>query len=112
MARRAGDDDRSSVHPIGLLFQRSVLDPVVDIARAVSLDYVDRPRHYRTVPEDVARILEGFRIRTGTDPEWPSIEQRARLFAGIFDDPFRNASSELRGAARALAERTADVNPE
>lgn len=48
-----------SLHPLAGLYQRSVLDPMVEVARTISHDFVKRPRHYRAVPENVASILEG-----------------------------------------------------
>ena len=101
-----------SQHPIAALYQRSVLDPMVEVARAISHDFVNRPRHYRAVPENVAGILEGFRIRTGSTPEWPSAPQRAHLFSPIFGDAFRTTSIDLRSAARAFAERGAERTPD
>lgn len=54
-------------------------------------------------------ILEGFRTRTGNDPEWPSAPQRAHLYAPIFGDAFRTTSIDLRSAARAFAERGTEM---
>lgn len=99
-----------SEHPIAVLYQRSVLDPMVETARAISQDSVRRPRHYRAVPENVAGILEGFRIRTGSNPEWPSAAQRAQLYAGIFDDTFRSTSMDLRYAVVAFTEHATETS--
>ncbi len=89
---------QSSLHPIATLYQRFVLDPLVEIARAISLDFVKRPQHYRGVPENIANSLEKFRLRTGSDPEWPTAEQRAQLFVPIFGAAFRTTSIDLRAA--------------
>jgi hypothetical protein len=102
----------NSKHPIAALYQRAVWDPIVEAARAISYDFVRRPRHYRAVPEKLASILEGFRIRTGSNPEWPSAAQRADLFAPLFGDTFRAASTDLRCAAVAFTERSAEMNPD
>ncbi len=102
---------QSSKHPIAALYERSVLDPMVEVARAISHDFVRRPRHYRAVPENVAGILEGFRIWTGSNPEWPSAAQRASLFMPLFGDAFHTTSTELRCAAVALTECNAEVKP-
>ncbi|HEX7566925.1 MAG TPA: hypothetical protein VF355_00005 [Anaerolineaceae bacterium] len=99
-----------SLHPLAGLYQRSVLDPMVEVARTISHDFVKRPRHYRAVPENVASILEGFRIRTGSNPEWPSATQRAHLFAPIFGDAFRTTGIDLRAASLAFTERNAETN--
>lgn len=101
----------SSLHPIAGLYQRSVLDPIIEVARNVSHDFVRRPRHYRAVPENVAGILDGFRIQTGSDPEWLSAAQRARLFAPLFGAAFCASSIDLRTASLALAEPASGRNP-
>lgn len=106
------ETSQSSQHPIAALYQRSVLDPIVEVARAISHDFVKRPRHYRAVPEHVAGILEGFRIRTGSNPEWLSAAQRANLFAPIFGAAFCSISIGLRSASLAFAERGAGMNPD
>jgi len=95
---------QSPSHPLATFYARYVLDPLVEVARAVSYDFVQRPRQYREVPESVAEILDGFRTRTGCGPEWPSATQRAILFAGVFGAAFHVAGAELRRAAAAHAE--------
>lgn len=102
----------SSSQPLAALYQRYVLDPLVEVARAVSHDFVQRPRQYRAVPENVAAVLDGFRTRTGCDPEWPSAEQRAALFAPVFGAAFHGAGAQLRRAAAAFAECCGEGKPE
>lgn len=94
-----------SQHPIGALYQRYVLDRIVEVARNISHDFVRRPRHYRAVPEKIAIILEGFRVRTGSDPDWLSAEQREVIFGPIFGSNFCSSSAGLRSAATAYVER-------
>jgi mersacidin/lichenicidin family type 2 lantibiotic len=106
------ESQQSSQHPIAALYQRSVLDPIVEVARTISHDFVKRPRHYRAVPENVAGILEGFRIRTGSNPEWLSATQRAHLFSPIFGAVFCSTSIGLRSASLAFAERGAEMEPD
>lgn len=101
---------QSSKHPIAALYQRFVLDPMVEVARVTSHDFVRRPRHYRAVPENVADILDGFRIRTGSSPEWLSVTQRSDLFAPIFGDAFDTINTDLRYAAVAFAESNTERN--
>lgn len=102
---------QSSKHPIATLYQRSVLDPMVEVARAISHDFVRRPRRYRAVPENLAAILEDFHFRSGSNPEWPSAPQRADLFAPLFGDAFRTTSADLRCAAVAFTERLVEMSP-
>jgi hypothetical protein len=89
-----------------------VLDPLVELARAVAHDVTIRPRHYRAVPESLAAIFEGFRVRTGTHAEWPDEAQRGAVFAPIFGDAFRTTSTDLQGAAVAFAERHVEMKPD
>lgn len=100
----------TSLHPIAELYQRSVLDPMVEVAHAVSHDFVRRPQHYRDVPQDIAGILEGFRIRTGGSPEWLSATQRAQLYSPLFGAAFCASSIGLRSASVAFAERSEGRN--
>ena len=93
---------------IAALYQRSVLDPLVEIARSVAHDSVQRPRHYRAIPDGVAALLEGFRIQTGSRPEWLSAIQRAKLFSPIFGAAFCAGSIGLRTASLAFVQRGAD----
>ncbi|MGB7926382.1 MAG: hypothetical protein WCF57_24285, partial [Pyrinomonadaceae bacterium] len=106
------ESQQASQHPIAALYQRSVLDPLVEVARIISYDFVKRPRHYRAVPENVAGILEGFRNRTGGDSEWLSARQRAHIFAPIFGASFCGTSISLRSASIIFAERGTGRNPD
>ena len=62
------------------------------VARSISHDFVKRPRHYRAITNKVADILQGFRIRTGSTPEWLSGIQRARVYTAIFGASFCSTS--------------------
>ena len=99
-------------HPIAALYQRSVLDPIVEVARAVAVDLVRRPRSTGSFPANVTDIIEGFRIATGINPVWPNAAQRAGLFAPIFGDAFRTTGIDLRLAALAFAERRVEMTPD
>ncbi|MCP4307706.1 MAG: hypothetical protein GY788_23095 [bacterium] len=96
------------------------LDCIVDVAHAVALDFVKRPRHYRRVPGQVAIVLEQIKAWTGNQPEWPDNEQRAAIFGAILGasdakaggdrtEQFHLASAALREAAAAFAERVYDT---
>lgn len=97
----------SSEYPLAALYQRSVLDPIVEVAFMISHDFVERPLHYRAVPAKVAGILENFRIRTGSDPKWPSTAQRDEVFEPLFGDAFTTTGNALRAASVAFAESAA-----
>jgi len=93
---------------IAVLYQRSVLDPLIEIARNVAHDSVQRPRHYRAIPDNIAALLEGFRIQTGSSTKWLSAMQRAKLFSPIFGAAFCSGSIGMRIAALAFVERGSD----
>jgi hypothetical protein len=76
-----------------------LLDPIVEVARAVADDCAKRPREYRHVPEKILTTLSDFRTLTGSHPDWLSGAQRASIYAPLFDGQFRRAGAELRAAA-------------
>jgi hypothetical protein len=102
------------------LYARWILDGVVEVAHAVALDFVARPRHYRRVSDETAAVLEQFKARTGHEPDWPDAGQRAAIFGALFgvaggaarnggNSPFAIAGASLREAAVAFAERVYDT---
>jgi len=93
------------------LYQRLILDPLVEIAHAVAHDFVRRPRRYGEVPEKTAGLLAGFRGRTGSDPEWPSAMQRSALFGAVTGHAFCAGSIGLWNAARVFLESPAATKP-
>jgi hypothetical protein len=101
-----------SVHPIAALYQRSVLDPMVEIARTISHDFIRRPQNYRAVSVKTAQILEGFRVRIGSSPEWLSPTQRGSIFVSLFGAAFCSTSIGLRIAVLDLVERQSSPNPD
>jgi hypothetical protein len=102
--------DQSAVPPIASLYQRSVLDALIEVVRALSHDFVQRPQRYRAVTEGAADLLEGFRIRMGNAPEWLSASQRIELYESVFGDEFRTVSADLRSAACVFVERSTEAN--
>jgi mersacidin/lichenicidin family type 2 lantibiotic len=81
---------------------------MVEIAHAVAHDCVRRPRRYRGVPEDISRILEGFRSHTGFHSDWPSSIQRAALYSPLLGQQFCAGSLGLWQAAAVLVEGSSD----
>ena len=86
---------------IGALYRRSVLDPLIELARVIAHDFVKRPRHYRKASARTAELLAGHRIATGSSAAWPSAMQRANLYGGVFGGGFCGFSIGLRMAALA-----------
>ncbi len=68
--------EHRSSHSIGQIYLTRALDSVIEVACAVSKDFVKRPQLYTRVPDDVARHLANFRSLLGKHPEWPDIYQR------------------------------------
>ena len=92
-------------HPMADIYQHWVLDWVVELALAVSHDFLKRPRHYRQVSESVANILSSFRSFTGTNPDWPNSIQRATIFRSLLGASFCGAGAGIRYAAIAFSEK-------
>jgi len=98
------EKEQASQPTVAALYQRCVLDPIVELALSISHDSVRPTRQYRSLPRTVAELLEGFRDRTGSASEWLSATQRRNLFSPIFATPFWDCSGEVRSAAVAYAE--------
>jgi mersacidin/lichenicidin family type 2 lantibiotic len=90
---------------IAALYERFLLDPLIEVARCVSFDALKRPRLYRNITAPVAALLDGFRVRTGTAPEWLSAIQRSISYCGIFDGGVTIAALAMRTAAVTYVER-------
>jgi mersacidin/lichenicidin family type 2 lantibiotic len=105
MNDKTAKSTQSSQHALGSLYTRYVLDRVVEVARHISHDFIRRPRQYRAVPENIAEILQGFRIRTGSDPAWLSSEQREVVLGAIFGRTFHASSTGIRSASVAYVDR-------
>lgn len=100
--------DSSTRDPISELYRRFILDPMVEVARAVSHDFVRNPSRYRGLPENLVSIFSGFRNQSGSDVNWPSGAQRADLFGPVFGHAFRSTSTDLMEAAVSLVDRSVD----
>lgn len=71
---------------------------MVDVATAIAYDFVDRPQHYRQVPDDIKDVLSSFRSLVGSHPDWPDTEQRISIFRGVLSTVVLT-SAPLREAA-------------
>jgi hypothetical protein len=100
------------------MYARWTLDCVIESALAVAKDYVKRYRHYSGVSPETANILADLRSRTGSDPSFPSADQRAAIYtpllgcsdakAPIYETTFQKSAAALRAAAIAYSERAVD----
>ena len=87
----------TELHPLADLYTRWVLNPLVEIAYALSHDVAVRPQNYREVDGDTLRIMSDFRFNTGVDPEWPNAFQRTLSFKSLCE--VQLASPPVRAAA-------------
>jgi hypothetical protein len=98
---------RPSLHPIGTLYGYWAFNFMIEIARAIVDDVVDRPHRFQAVPDQLAG-LTGFRSLLGSHPEWPDSQQRLALFRPLGDVCL--AAVPLREAALAHVETGTEVN--
>jgi hypothetical protein len=85
------------------LYERCMLDCLMEIVCVVSVDFIDRPRHYRSVSRTTAKTLEDFRYRVGTDPRYPDHAQRMAIYMPIVGVPHQ--MTEFNSNARALQDK-------
>jgi hypothetical protein len=102
--------ENTALHPIGELYGRWAFNFMIDIACAIAYDFTERPQHYQDVPDDLSRILSGFRSSIGSHPDWPDAQQRIALFRVL--GPVCLASAPLREAALIYVEAGTEVNRE
>lgn len=89
-------------HPLGELYKRYALSPLIEIVEYLSHDFVARPQLYANVSSDVRDILEDFRFKLGKHPKWPNAFQRTLNFKII--GAVNLAGPPLRAAALACAQ--------
>ena len=103
---------------IARMYARWTLDCLIESAVAVANDYVKRYRQYSRVPAETARVLADLRTRTGSDPSFPSADQRAAIYGPLIGGSdakgptsttnFQNLAGAVRAAAIAYSERAVD----
>ena len=102
--------ENSALHPIGMLYGAWAFNFMVDIASAISHDFIVRPYQYQKVPSEVSDILVGFRSSTGSHPDWPDARQRRDYFSVL--GTVSTASASLREAALVYVENGTESNRE
>jgi hypothetical protein len=108
MAARSRSAGLSALHPLGRLYGYWAFNFMIDIARAIADDFVERPQHYRNVPEHLTGALSGFRTQMGSHPDWPDAHQRIALFRVLSGVCL--AGVPLRGAALTYVETATELN--
>ncbi len=102
------NSENAALHPIGRLYGQWAFNFMVDIACAIADDFSERPQHYQNVPDELIRILSGFRSLLGSHPDWPDAQQRIALFRVLGAASL--AGAPLREAALVFAEAGTEVN--
>jgi hypothetical protein len=100
----------------GLYFYQ-ILDPLEEMAYAISLDFRLRPQLYRDLGQpSIVPLLAKLASEYGTQVDTPSQGQRSAIFAPVFgtsdSESFSRLRDDLIKAARAFAERIADNSVE
>jgi hypothetical protein len=108
MVTQSGNATHQLLHPIGKLYAHWAFNFVIDIARAIADDFVERPQHYKILPKEVTNILSGFRSLLGSHPDWPDTHQRISLFRNLGAACL--AGVPLREAALLCVEAGTEVN--
>jgi mersacidin/lichenicidin family type 2 lantibiotic len=74
----------STSHPLADLYVARALDPLIDLARAISGDFVRRPQHHTGASAEETALLTNFRLLYGKHPDWPDASQRSYASARPF----------------------------
>lgn len=98
-------------HPIGALYARRALDPVIDVVVAIADDFANCPAKYHRVPDRVADTLGGFRSLVGRDPEWPDAAQRVAFSGGVIDGLGVSAAGLRKAAVVFVEQSSATTEP-
>jgi hypothetical protein len=96
----------------GLYFYQT-LDPLAEMAYAISLDFRRRPQLYRNLGEpSIVPVLAKLSSEYGTQVDVLSQRQRNEIFAPVFGtsscDSFSRLGDDLIKASKAFAERAVD----
>lgn len=105
---------------LGTLYFYWALDPLIELAYAVSMDFVNRPQLYQSVP--IIDELVTLRMQYGSAPMFPNAQQRQAMLNPVFSrsdaqrpdatataSPFYTHRKKLMDAATAYAERAVDT---
>lgn len=87
------------------LYVVRALDPLIDVARAVSGDFVRRPQNHARASAEETALLTNFRLLYGRHPDWPDASQRSYASA----KPFARLSQPF-AAVRLAAVRYAQLS--
>jgi hypothetical protein len=123
-------ESKSKLPLVATAYERWTLDLIIELVQLIAIDFVNRPRQYREVPQNTSDLLQRFWLLTGADLRLPSQMHRSMTFEALLgpSDGFRSdtkgsglavvmgsapaegaqfkvASARLRDTARAYTER-------
>ncbi|MCB1984396.1 MAG: mersacidin/lichenicidin family type 2 lantibiotic [Burkholderiales bacterium] len=96
--------------PFGGIYFRFMLDHIVELCSQLAFDVVKRPAQFGKLSEETNKILENFRTRLGTDPNWPNASQRGEIFDLFLGNSFSANSAAYRLTVLKYTEGANTVN--
>lgn len=103
--KKPGEGNNNAGNPISEFFQRMTFESIIQLVHSLSYDYIQNPKRYNGIPENIHVILSDFRYKTGSDPDWPNALQRAKLYDAILGKTFWNICKCLRRGAVTFTEQ-------
>ncbi len=101
------------------MYERWTLDCIIEVAQAITTNFVERPQQYRNVPENIANIIQDLWYRSATDPQFPDMTKRQMIFEPILGpsdskpgphtSQFHMDGAALRERSRAFTERQVET---
>src|SRR6476646_230984 len=86
------------------MYERWALDCMIDVAHALSNDYIKNLVYYGRLSESIKTILSDFQSLTGLDPKWPNTIQRGKIYGEVLGRSFSTISGALRRGAIIFSE--------
>ena len=120
MAKNNNNGNTNSQRPTCAdMYERWILDCIIETAQAVAKDFVYRPRQYSDIPKSIGLILQDLWYRSGSDPDFPDMGKRQMICEPILGpqhaagsptgSQFHTSGTALRERARAFTERQVDT---
>lgn len=97
----------SYTHPLVRIYLARAFDPIIEAARGVSRDVVERQNAYERLPDATAQLLSDFRTYIGKHPEWPDAAQRILTVRRTLSR-FYFSFASIRRSAISLAQSASD----
>jgi len=106
------NDNTSDIgeEPFGGIYALFMLDHIVELTSRLAFDVMKRPAQFSGLPADITEMLDGFRTRIGTEPDWPDASQRGQIFDSFLGPAFTANSAGYRLTVLKFAEGASSVN--